>query len=68
MEIKILPKTPVDPAARLMEHAERLENAVLDKNEYLERILRTANMKYNMTADSGWLDVYNWARRALEVN
>ena len=52
---------------KLIEHAEALENAVLDKNEYLEKIMRTANMKYNMTNDAGWLDVYTWARRALEV-
>lgn len=51
----------------LLDHSEALENAVLDKNEYLERIMREANMRYNMTNDAGWLDVYNWARKALEV-
>ena len=49
----------------IMEHSEKLEMNYQTLTEALDRIMRTANMKYNMTADPGWLDVYNWASRAL---
>jgi hypothetical protein len=51
----------------LLEHSESLEDENLTLREAMYRIRTEANMRYNMTGDMGWLNVYNWANKALEV-